>query len=108
MSIVAAIRSEIDQNVLGLKSRALEEIDGRPILEHVVRKLKQCPEIKNIVLFSKDKHPLSDKLQSDYGVRCEVGDLPDLDQREAMIRSRKWSLEAWRGGAFYTMRFDEN
>lgn len=107
MSVIAAIKSNPDINHLGLKSRSLEEVNGMTILEHVVKRLNDIPDISKIMLFSDQIHTLTETLEKKYNIECMVGNFPDVNVRESMIRARKWSLESWRGGVFYTMSFDE-
>jgi radical SAM protein with 4Fe4S-binding SPASM domain len=92
---------------IGTRSRLLDVIAGKTVLEHVFTRLKAVEDLDEIIALVPPDQLAKSRLIEPLGAR-----VLELIRRpagiEARVRAgRAWNLEAWRGGAGQWTAFDE-
>lgn len=109
VKVVGLIEVNLAENPLGLASRALEDLGGRPILRRVVETVLKIPSIARTVVVTRPADgPAVRKAVEGLPVDVHESALPDVPRRAALRRARKWSRFGWRGGLHWTTAFDEH
>jgi spiro-SPASM protein len=108
VKVIAAVDIDLAQNGLGLPSRCLEPIEGKPVLRHLLDRIARSKELAGTVLCCRpgEAEAIRAKLGT-TAARWLTLDLPDVPQRTRLRKARKWAIEGWRGGLFWTSSFDE-
>ncbi len=98
-----------DLNALGLPSRAGEKLGERTVLEHTVARVRKIQRLEGLAVLvepggaERARELLGAEAE---GVRVLEALAPDIERREALRRSRKWSRDSWRGGVMQSMEID--
>ncbi len=98
-----------DVNALGLPSRAAEKLGERSVLAHTVARARKASGLEGLaVLVAPGGAERAVELLGGEaeGVRVLEVLQPDIERREALRRSRKWSRDSWRGGVMQSMEID--
>lgn len=109
MTVLACVEVNLARNPLGLASRALADLGGKPVLRRVCEALRAVRAIDAtaVVTRPRDAAAVSGALAG-LPVTIHASDAPDVPQRGALRRARKWSRFGWRGGLHWTTAFDEH
>jgi len=108
MRTVAVIEVDLDVNPLGLPSRALEPFGATTVLGRVLERLGKVAAVDEVIVVAPERdHPQLGRTVESAGARLQASQCPDVPFRQALRRSRYWSLEGWRGGIGGTCLFDE-
>jgi len=108
MTIIAAIRADLETSDIGTRSRLADELGGVPILRRTVDRLSRVRSVSTIyVLCPAGQAERCRRLLE--GTRAVVREFAFTPSPwRSLVRSaRKWSLDGWRGGIGGTTYFDE-
>ncbi len=109
MKVVGLIEANLAVNPLGLASRALEPLGGKPILRRVAETAINIPSIAQTVVVTRPEDaPAVRKALEGLPVTLHESGEPDVPRRKILRRARKWSRFGWRGGLHWTTAFDEH
>jgi len=109
MRTVAVIQLDIESGALGLPCLAFEKLAGGSVLRHTLERICSVDAIDRTVLAvrsGRGERPASEAAEG-LPVELAVGGWKDVPHREALQRSRKWSVDMWRGGIGYATMMDE-
>jgi radical SAM protein with 4Fe4S-binding SPASM domain len=105
--VIGVVVCDFASSGLGTRSRLLDVIGSRTVLEHVISRLKSVEGINEVVALVPAEQVARARLVEAMGAR-----VIELSRRspgiEARVRAgRAWNLMAWRGGAGQWTAFDE-
>ncbi len=114
MTALALIITDLERGRFGHARTLLDDLHGRPVLEHTLRRAERVQGISRIVLV----HPpgqevlgaiagfsLTKPVHAFADARVGLAGLHDADRRR--LAARKWALTSWRGGLAGATCYDE-
>lgn len=109
VKVVGLIEANLAENPLGLASRAIEDLGGKPVLRRVVETVLKVPSIARTVVVTRPADgPAVREAVEGLPVDVRESELPDAPRRGILRRARKWARFGWRGGLHWTTAFDEH
>ena len=109
--IAAIVPIDPDYNGLGIPRSLIEQLAGKPVLQHTLQRLGQSKTLKSIILIVPrefDIESVIDREHIDLPVEIERCDgSPFGPEREAIATARVWSDTSWRGGIGGMSVYDE-
>lgn len=108
MRVVACVEADLSANPLGLPSRALDDLGGKPVIRRTVEALLRAGvfDACAVVCRPGERSRLAPALAGLAATVRESG-AADVPLRAELRRARKWSLTGWRGGLLWATAFDE-
>ncbi len=108
MRVVLAVFADFEQAPFG-RSRLLEDLNGRPILDRTLAAALRVTAADEVflVVSPRDAEPAAAAVARHAGVQLLTCDSGERPRRRLMRTARKWSLDAWRGGLLGATWFDE-
>jgi len=108
MSVAAVVECDLRRNALGLPSRALEAVAGRPVLAHTLDRLARCERIDAVAVVAPAvQHDAIREATAGFDIHLLDLTGDDLPCRRLQRRARTWALAGWRGGLLGATVFDE-
>jgi len=108
--VIATVACDLEFAPLGTRSRLLDSLGGRPVLQRTLAALRAVPALGTIVLLA--------PAAQHAALRSVIMEVPDveilpLNTRHAFVErrvraGRAWNLCGWRGGAGQWTVFDED
>ncbi|HUW83035.1 MAG TPA: radical SAM protein [Phycisphaerae bacterium] len=109
MRIIAAIEVDLDRSPIGTRSRLADDLRGEPVLRRTIGRLAGCREFDGLfVLCPPEQHDRATDLAAGLDVAVETHGAGAAAHQQLVQLSRKWALDAWRGGVAGTCCFDEH
>lgn len=106
--LVDAVLCVREFNPRGLPSRHGELFKGKPLLHHVVSRLRDIPGLRDVAILCDRIDPVIEAARDLWGARIHDSTLLDIPRRPRFRKARLWSSRGWRGGLDYTSAFDED
>ncbi len=108
MKVIAAIEADPDRSPIGTVSRLGDDLAGCAVLRRTVTRLTRCRRIDSIhVITSSAQRDRIAGLVNGLGAIVETHTHGPPPWQDRVRRTRKWSLECWRGGIAGLCCFDE-
>ncbi|HSW45009.1 MAG TPA: radical SAM protein [Phycisphaerae bacterium] len=133
MKVIGVIHADFDRGPLGTAARLTDDLAGRSVLRRTLQQvLRACPKTRAGPASSRSisrvlgQAPNANHLASVHlvvqaaqesraraavdglDVKIETHDAAAVPWRDYLITTRKWSMDAWRGGIGGTCVFDES
>ncbi len=102
----AFVYADLEQNVLGLRSRLADELGGVPVLRRTVNRLERAQQLDAVYVFCPQTQQAAVGSLLQNTVAIVVG-LTEPVEPSTWLKRRKWSLASWRGGLGEATVFDE-
>jgi len=108
MKVIAAIEADFSQGPLGTASRLNQDLLGESVLRRTLKQVLAARRVDRVFLAVEPAYESAARTAADgLEVSVETHNAPPVPWRAYVACSRKWSLDAWRGGIGGTTVFDE-
>ena len=109
MRIIAAIEVDLDRSPIGTRSRLADDLRGQPVLRRTIGRLAGCREFDGLfVVCPPEQRDQVVDLTAGLSATVETHGAGAAPHQQLVQLSRKWALDAWRGGVAGTCCFDEH
>ncbi len=108
MKIIAVIEADFERGALGTRSRLREELMGETVLRRTLKRARAAAGVASVhLVVEASQEKMAREAASGLDVAVETHSAGAVPWAAYVRSSRKWSLDAWRGGIGGSTVFDE-